>query len=259
LGPLFPKRPWDLYIEPFFGGGAVFFHLASSLFFQRWPTHAVLIDKNEELINFYRVVRGNLEELLADLRKHESTPEYYYRIRTLTPEGLTPVQRASRFLYLNKTGYNGLWRVNSKGQYNVPFGWYKKPRFLDEANLRLVSRALAQPGVHLLVGDYSLALNYAGPGTFIYLDPPYYLPKMARNPFYTRDRFGVKDQIRLAKIFRELDSRGCLLMMSNSDTPFIRQLYAGYDIRTVYTRYGINRLESPRRQISELVIRNYRN
>ena len=255
--PLFPKRPWDLYIEPFVGGGAVFFHLASSLFFHLGPTRAVLIDKNEELINFYKVLRDNLEELLADLRRHEMTPEYYYRIRALNPEELTPVQRASRFLYLNRAGYRGLWRLNSKGQNNVAFGWKKNSKVVNETNLRLVSRILARPEILLLHGDYSLALDYARPGTFVYLDPPYYRPKTARNAIYTSDGFDVADQIRLAKVFRELDRRGCLLMMSNSDTPFIRQLYAGYDIRVVYTKYPINRFENRRAQITELVIRNY--
>jgi len=256
FGPLFPKKPWDLYIEPFLGSGALFLYLVSSLFFHLWPCGAVLIDKNPELMNFFTVVRDNLEELLADLRRHENTPEYFYRMRALNPEQLTPVQRASRFLYLNKTSYGG------KGQ---SFGRIPKPRFLDEANLRLVSRALARPGVYLLQGDYKLALFWAGPGAFVYLDPPYHLLKAARNLYYTRaeaplaaleDGFDENDQRRLAEVFRELDRRGCLVMLSNSDTPFIRELYAGYDMRVVYARYTINRGNSWAR-VPELVIRNY--
>jgi len=246
--PLFPKGPWDLYIEPFVGGGAVFFHLL--------PLRAVLIDNNEELINFYMVVRDNLEELLVDLRKHENTAEYYYRIRALKPEELTPVERASRFLYLNKTGYNGLWRVNGKGQHNVPFGRYKNPKIVDEPNLRQVSRALAR--AEILLGDFSLAMNYAKPGTFVYFDPPYHpLSETARFTSYTRDGFDEDDQRRLADVFRQLDRKGCLVMLSNSDTPFIRDLYAGYDIQVVYAKRAINCRGDGRGPITELVIRNY--
>lgn len=245
---LFPKRPWDLYVEPFVGGGAVFFHLT--------PPRAVLIDNNEELINFYRVVRDELEALLQDLRKHENTADYYYRIRALDPSKLTAVERASRFLYLNKTGYNGLWRVNSKGQHNVPFGRYKNPNIVDEPNLRLVSRALSQAEIRL--GDFSLALDHARPGAFVYLDPPYHpLSETARFTGYTKDGFGEDDQRRLAEVFRELDRRGCLVMLSNSDTPFIRELYAGYDIQVVYARRAINCRADGRGPITELVIRNY--
>ena len=246
--PLFPTKPWDLYVEPFVGGGAVFFHLL--------PRRAVLIDNNEELINFYRVVRDNLEELLVDLRKHENTAEYYYRIRALKPEELTPVERASRFLYLNKTGYNGLWRVNGKGQHNVPFGRYKNPKIVDEPNLRQVSRALAQ--AEIILGDFSLVLDYARPGTFVYLDPPYHpLSETARFTSYTREGFDENDQRRLADVFRQLDRMGCLVMLSNSDTPFIRDLYATYDIQVVYAKRAINCRGDGRGPITELVIRNY--
>lgn len=245
---LFPRETWDLYIEPFVGGGAVFFHLL--------PRRAVLIDDNEELINFYLVVRDSLEELLQDLRKHQNTRDYYYRIRALNPAELTPVERASRFLYLNKTGYNGLWRVNAKGQHNVPFGRYKNPKIVDEPNLRLVSLSLSR--AEILLGDFSLALNYARPRTFVYLDPPYHpLSETARFTSYTKEGFDAEDQRRLAEVFRELDRRGCLVMLSNSDTPFIRDLYAGYDIRVVYAKRAINCRGDGRGPITELVIRNY--
>ena len=258
LGALFPKEPWDLYIEPFLGSGAVFFHLVSSLFFHRGPTQAVLIDKNPELINFYRVLRDNPEELLIDLRRHENTPEYFKRMRALNPKELTPVQRASRFLYLNAASFGGLWEESNSGRLHVPYG-HRKRLGIDEANLRLVSKILARPEVYLVQGDYRLALFWAGPGTFIYLDPPYYPVSSHGQVRYTRDDFVVGGQMRLAKVFRELDRRGCLVMLSNSDTPFIRQLYAGYDIRRIYTRYSINRWETRRRLKPELVIRNYRN
>ena len=134
--PLLPKNAYRLYIEPFVGGGALFFHLL--------PSKVILIDNNKEIINFYLAVCDNLEQLLQDLKKHETTAEYYYRLRAIDAEILSPVERASRFLYLNKTAYNGLWRVNSSGKHNVPFGRYKNPRIVDEQNLRLVSKALKQ-------------------------------------------------------------------------------------------------------------------
>ncbi|SHE99390.1 DNA adenine methylase [Desulfofundulus australicus DSM 11792] len=245
--PLFPKE-YSLYVEPFVGGGAVFFHLL--------PPRAVLIDSNDELINFYLVVRDDLEALLQDLKRHENTAEYYYRIRALDPDQLTPVERASRFLYLNKTGYNGLWRVNSRGQHNVPFGRYKNPKIVDEPNLRLVSGALKK--AEIICDDFSQVLDCAAPGAFVYLDPPYHpLSETANFTSYTPDAFGEDDQRRLAEVFRELDRRGCLVMLSNSDTPFIRELYKNYDIQVVYAKRAINCRADKRGPISELVIRNY--
>ncbi|AEG16007.1 DNA adenine methylase [Desulfofundulus kuznetsovii DSM 6115] len=246
--PLFPKREYSLYVEPFVGGGAIFFHLL--------PPRAVLIDSNDELINFYLVVRDNLEALLQDLRRHENTAEYYYRIRALDPGQLTPVERASRFLYLNKTGYNGLWRVNSQGKHNVPFGRYKNPKIVDEPNLRLVSEALKR--AEIICGDFSRVLDCADRGAFVYLDPPYHpLSETANFTSYTPDAFGEDDQRRLAEVFRELDRKGCLVMLSNSDTPFIRELYKNYDIQVVYAKRAINCRADKRGPISELVIRNY--
>lgn len=247
--PLFPKEKFDLYLEPFVGGGAVFFHLL--------PGKAILIDSNPELVNFYRVVRDSLPELCADLAKHKNDREYYYRTRALDPETLSPVERASRFLYLNKTGYNGLWRVNRKGKHNVPFGRYKNPKILDEENLRLVSLALMR--AEIVCGDFSLVLEYACPSAFVYLDPPYQpLSDTANFTSYTADSFGKEDQERLAKLFRELDAKGCMVMLSNSDTPLVRELYAGYDIQVVRARRAINCRADRRGPVSELVIRNYR-
>jgi len=237
-----------LYIEPFVGGGAVYFHLL--------PLVAILIDNNPELINFYIIVRDELHALLADLEKHKNNKEYYYSIRALDPDKMDAVSRASRFLYLNKTGYNGLWRVNKKGKHNVPFGRYKNPRIVDEENLLQVSRALQY--TEIILGDFSKALDFASPGTFIYLDPPYHpLSETANFTSYTSNSFGADDQRRLAEVFKQLDERGCKVMLSNSDTPFIRELYKGYDIKVVYARRAINCYAEKRGPISELVIRNY--
>jgi len=226
------------------------------VFFHLLPRRAVLIDSHQELINFYVVVRDRLAELVQDLRKHENTRDYYYHIRALDPAQLGAVARASRFLHLNKTGYNGLWRVNARGQHNVPFGRYKNPRVLDEANLQQVSQTLRR--AELVCDDFSRVLERATAGTFVYLDPPYHpLSETASFTGYTAEAFGRADQERLAQVFRELDRRGCLLMLSNSDTPFIRELYAGYDIQVVYARRAISCVSDRRGPIRELVVRNY--
>lgn len=246
--PLFPKEPFGLYIEPFVGGGAVFFHLA--------PSKAVLIDNNPELINFYLVVRDEAELLIEDLKKHRNTKDYYYAMRALDSANLDRVRRASRFLYLNKTAYNGLWRVNKNGRHNVPFGRYKNPKILDEENLRKVSAALK--GAEVVLGDFSYCLNFAEEGAFVYLDPPYQpVSRTASFTGYTAESFGEEDQRRLSAVFRKLDEMGCRVMLSNSDTPFVRQLYQGYDIQVVYARRAINSKPDKRGPVTELVIRNY--
>lgn len=226
------------------------------MFFHLLPARAVLTDNNPEIINFYRVVRDRLEALIQDLGRHRNQKEYYYQVRALDPKQLDPVQRASRFLYLNRTAYNGLWRVNRKGQYNVPFGRYKNPRILDAENLTLVSQALKR--AEIMEGDFSLVREYAIPGAFIYLDPPYQpLSDTAKFTSYTADAFTQADQERLAELFRELDGRKCLLMLSNSDTPLVRKLYSGYHLQLVRARRAINCRADRRGPISEVVIRNY--
>lgn len=247
FGPLFPDQ-YNLYIEPFLGGGAVFFYLA--------PAHAVLIDNNPELINFYKVVQQNLESLIADLGQHQNNSEYYYSIRALNPAELNPVARASRFLYLNKTGFNGLFRLNRSGKFNVPFGRYKNPQYINQANLQTVSEQLQR--AMIIHGDFTLATQYAVPGSFVYLDPPYHpLSKTALFTSYTQESFTENDQMRLAATFRDLDRKGCWLMQSNSDTPLIHELYQGFDIRKVTARRAINSKADRRGVVSELVIRNY--
>jgi len=247
--PLFPDRI-DSLVEPFVGGGAVFFHLR--------PRQAVLSDNNEELINFYLVVKNKLESLLLDLRRHKNTAEYYYQVRALEPDSLTDVQRASRFLYLNKTGYNGLWRVNRKGRHNVPYGRYKNPKIADEENLRKVSAVLQ--GAEIKCADFSHVLDIARRGMFVYMDPPYHpLSDTANFTSYTAESFREEDQRRLAGVFQELDRRGCLVMLSNSDNAFIRELYVDYNITVVTAKRAINCWPEGRGPITELVIRNYGN
>lgn len=247
MKPLFPKS-FVTYLEPFLGGGAVFFDMQ--------PTSSVLIDNNFELINFYLVVKEEINGLMRDLRRHKNTPEYYYYIRSLNPEKMDELSRASRFLYLNKTAYNGLWRVNKQGKHNVPFGWYKKPCYIDENNLRMVSSVLKEAVI--VCDDFSKVLERSVPDAFIYMDPPYYpLTRTANFTSYTSESFNIDDQKRVAAVFRELDSRGCKVMLSESDTDFIRKLYKFYDIKTVYAKRAISCRGDRRGYVTELIIRNY--
>jgi DNA adenine methylase len=247
LRPLYPKR-FNLYLEPFVGGGAVFFDLR--------PDNALLLDSNFELINFYQVVKNNLDELLHDLEKHRNEKIYYYEVRSLDSTQMGSIERASRFLFMNKTCFNGLWRVNKKGKFNVPFGGYKNPNFRDRENLYMVSVALQNTEV--ICDDFSSVLEYATPGSFVYLDPPYHpLSDTSNFTSYTKDSFGKEEQIRLADVFRELDERNCNVMLSNSDTEFIWSLYKDFDITVVYARRTINSKGNKRGPVSELVIRNY--
>lgn len=245
--PLFPRN-FSGYAEPFLGGGAVFFELR--------PKNSILIDSNFDLINFYLVVKNNCDRLIEYLRNHKNTPEYYYEIRKIDPNSLDDVSRASRFLYLNKTGYNGLWRVNTKGEFNVPFGSYRRPKIVDKQNLFLVSKALQD--VTLLCADFEVVEDYIKPGDFVYFDPPYHpLTKTARFTRYTEQSFGENEQIRLSKLFSRLDKIGCLLMLSNSDTPLTRRLYRKYNIATVQARRPINCRPDMRGYVNEIVVRNY--
>ncbi len=246
--PLLPRCALRRYAEPFVGGGAVFFRLL--------PENGVLIDKNEELINFYCALRDSAGALIGHARRHRNDRNYYLSVRAMNPADLDPLERASRFLYLNKAGYNGLWRVNSQGKHNVPFGRYENPRIVDEANLRLVSEALKT--ATLVAGDFQRVLDYATPGVFVYLDPPYHpVSQTANFTSYTAGSFNEADQRRLAEVFRKLDERGCLVMVSNSDTEFIRREYAGYGIQVVKARRAINCRGDRRGPVRELVIRNY--
>ncbi len=244
--PLLPKR-FDLYIEPFVGSGALFFHLL--------PSKAVLIDLNFDVVNFYNVVKTNVEELIKDLKKHKNTSEYYYMMRAQDPSKMSPVERASRFLYLNKTAYNGLWRVNKNGEFNVPFGKYKNPKILDEKHLRDVSTVLSD--VSVIFGDFSLVLDYAKPNTFIYFDPPYHPISKTSNFTNYAGEFRAEEQVRLAECFKLLDKKGCLLMLSNSNTPLVRHLYANYDVKIVHARRMINSKKDGRGAIEEVVVRNF--
>lgn len=265
LDPLFPAR-FARYHEPFLGGGAVFFHLVP----QR-QTPAYLSDLNEDLVNFYRVLRDETEAFLREVRvlaeeyarrDEEGRKEMYYRWRNADREpafsSWSQLRRAVRFYFLNKTAYNGLYRTNRRGHFNVPWGRYKKPALYIPESLRraaLVLRAYVQ---RLSVEPFDQALERAQAGDFVYLDPPY-VPLSSTSNFtaYTKEGFGPGDQKRLADLCRDLDRRGVLFMLSNSDTPVVRDLYQGFDIRQVWARRSINAYGDGRGPVAEVVVRNY--
>lgn len=258
FAPFFPTSI-SSYSEPFLGGGAVFFHLKA-----RFPKmRAALRDNNAELINCYQVVRDNVKELMLRLDEHlelfraQGEP-YYYEVRQHKPSGT--IERAGRMIFLNKTCYNGLWRVNGKGQFNVPIGSYRpdKVTLYDRANLPAASRALEE--VDLAVQDFRKTLAAAHEGDFVYVDPPYYpLSRTANFTSYTQEDFGQAEQEELADLFAAAARRGAKLMLSNSDTSITRHLYARFDLqtRTVQARRAVNCNGAKRGRISELVVRNY--
>jgi DNA adenine methylase len=256
LEPLFPKKI-ERYIEPFVGSGAVFFFIV-----QKYkPKEIVLADVNTELITTYQIIQNDVERLIIELRQHEEYhrvigKKYYLDIRSANPSKLKPLEVAARFIYLNKTCFNGLYRVNSKGQFNVPMGSYKNPSILQEDKLRFASKLLQ--GVVIKLLSFEKVLEYAKKGDFVYLDPPYYpLKKTSSFTSYTKENFLEKEQHNLQKTFDDLTKKGCKVMESNSDTTFIRKLYADYTTRTVKANRMINSKASQRGKINEVVIVNY--
>jgi DNA adenine methylase len=243
----FPKT-FKRYFEPFVGGGAVFFHLL--------PPYAMLSDCNEELINCYQVIQQDPEKLINALKEHRNDPEYFYEVRTWDVRNLSDVQRAARLIFLNKTCFNGLYRVNSKGQFNVPFGKYKSPRICDENNLRAVSATLQNTVLNCQ--SFEQIVAQAEKGDFIYFDPPYQpISKTANFTGYTKNAFRSEDQERLALTFRKLSRRGCHVMLSNSDSEYVRDLYSKFHIETVKANRAINCKGERRGAVNELLIMNY--
>lgn len=238
---------YGVYHEPFLGGGAVFFHLL--------PARAVLSDLNPELVEAYQVVRDDVEGVIRRLRGFRNEEEFYYEVRGRDPQALTPPERVARMLYLNRTCFNGLYRLNSSGRFNVPFGRYRLPRICQTASLRAASRALA--GVELRVQPFEAVLDSAQPGDLVYLDPPYQpLSRTASFTAYTREAFDEDDQRRLAAVYRELDARGCRLMLSNSSTELVRELYGEFRIVKVQARRAINSRGAGRGLIDEVLVLN---
>ena len=245
----FPQH-YQTYYEPFLGGGAVFFHLQ--------PSHAVLTDINADLVITYRCVRDNLEELITLLQAHQQrhNSEYYYDVRNY--HNGTDLTKAARFIYLNKTCFNGLYRVNSQGKFNVPVGKYKNPGICQEEVLRVASLALQK--VEIKQANFAEVLNYAtGTNDFVYFDPPYYpLNKTSNFTAYSNFCFDENQQIKLRDIFIELAHKGVKVMLSNSDCPLIRDLYSDFNVHTISAARSINSNAQKRGKITEVLVTSYR-
>jgi DNA adenine methylase len=239
----------ETYYEPFVGGAAVFLALAEAKRFRR----AIITDKNAQLINLYTVVRDDLVKLLKKLEslQEQTSEDEYYAIRA--QRGGTKIERAARLIYLNKTGYNGLYRVNSSGGFNVPYGRYKRPKIYDPE--RLTIAAVALQGVTIEVRDFEDACAEAKRGDAVYLDPPY-LPVSKTSSFsaYHSDAFGLPEHERLAKFFAKLVKRGVSAILSNSATPETRALYKPFKCSDVSVRRPINSVASRRGAVSELLV-----
>lgn len=250
-----PQKLTGTYYEPFLGGGAVLFHLQ--------PKKAIVNDFNTELINAYKVVRDNVDELIEDLSKHKNTADYFYNIRSLdrSPdfENLSKVQRASRLIYLNKTCYNGLFRVNSNNEFNTPFGNYKNPNIVNEPVLRAVSNYLNSADITFLNGDFEKAVKGIRKGAFIYFDPPY-MPISSSSSFtgYTLDGFSQDDQTRLRNLCIKLKERGIKFLLSNSTAPYILELYKDeelFKIEYVGAKRAINSVGNSRGEVKEVLVK----
>jgi DNA adenine methylase len=247
-------REYGTYYETFLGAAAVLFDLQ--------PSRSIINDTNSELINCYNVIKNLSTDLIEDLKKHQNAKEYFYSIREMDRNGsfgnLSPVERASRIIFLNKTCFNGLFRVNSHGQFNAPFGKYKEPKIVNAEIILAVSQYLNNNDVTILNTDFAQALLDAQRNDFIYLDPPYY-PLSDTSSFtgYNPNQFGRSEQIRLCNLFNELTTRGCKVMLSNSASPFIEDLYRDYNIIRLKANRNINSNGNGRKKIDEFLILNY--
>jgi DNA adenine methylase len=246
-----PRGSVDRYIEPFLGSGAVFFHVKAMV----EPRRALLWDNNRELIDAFKAVQQDVDQVIRLLSQYreQHSKDFFLAMRGKTPSSLAA--KAARLIYLNKTCFNGLYRVNSRGIFNVPFGRYKNPGIFNEAWLRQAAAQLA--GAKIEAEDFRLLELEVKKHDFIYFDPPYH-PRSKTSYFtaYTRDLFGQAEQEKLAALYRALDRKGCLLMLSNSDTPLVRELYKNFDIREVSARRSINSRADRRGPICELVVLN---
>ncbi len=243
----------NTYYEPFVGGGAVFFDLM--------PRNAVLSDMNAELVTTYNVIKNNVEGLICSLKKHRYEKEYFLKVRAKKIDKLSDVEIASRFIFLNRTCFNGLYRVNSKGEFNVPFGAYENPRICDAENLRRVSQALQ----HAVIKkeNYAHVLERAKKGDFIYFDPPYHpLSATASFTSYTANGFTAEDQVKLRDIFVTLHKRGCFVMLSNSSADFIKKIYneikdSKIKINEIDAGRMVNSQAKGRGKVKEVLVINY--
>lgn len=254
LMPLLPQR-FTTYCEPFLGGGA--------MLFCRQPQKAIVNDINADLILMYEVIRDDVEALINELETHKNEPDHFYEVRDWDRNRdfynkLTNTQKAARIIYLNKTCYNGLFRVNSAGEFNTPFGNYKKPNIVNAPTLRAVSNYFRKSEINFSCRNYAEVLAEIPKASFVYLDPPYDpISDTANFTGYSRGGFSREDQIRLRECCDDLNCRGIKFMLSNSSTDFIREQYAQYNITIVQAKRAINSDAAKRGQVNEVVVRNY--
>ena len=258
LGELRSYMPetYGRYFEPFVGGGALFFDLA--------PEQAVINDFNEELINAYRQIKNNPAELINLLIKHKenNSKDYYLALRSADRDGrisrMTGVERAARILYMLRVDFNGLYRVNCKNQFNVPYGRYKNPKIVDVDLLYQISEYLNENDIEILQTDFAEAVKDAQTGDFVYFDPPY-IPLNETSSFtsYTHEGFSYEEQVRLRNTFKELTERGVYAMLSNSSSPLVEELYKDFNIYFVEAQRTNGAKSSSRGKISEIIVTNY--
>jgi DNA adenine methylase len=244
-------KSYNCYFEPFIGGGALLFGTQTK--------NAVISDINSELINAYITIRDDVESLICSLNNHKNEEDYFYEVRSLQVSNLNKIERAARFIYLNKTCFNGLYRENSKGQFNSPFGRYKNPNISDQDNLRLVSIYLNSSNIEIYNQDYEETIKKAKRGDFIYFDPPYYpLTSTANFTKYAKGDFTPDNQKELASVFKRLDKKGCFVMLSNSNTDFIKDLYKDYPLIEIEATRFINcKADRRGKGLFEVLIKNY--
>ena len=254
LVPLLPEKI-SIYCEPFVGGGALLFDLQ--------PKTAYVNDINNELIHVYEIIKNDVETLIATLYQFKNEVSYFYAVRDWDRDkamysSLTAIEKAARILYLNKTCYNGLFRVNNAGEFNTPFGNYRNPNIVNAPTLRAVSSYLNTATIHLTSIDYAEVLQSLPKGAFVYLDPPYD-PVSDTSSFtgYAKGGFSRDEQIRLRECCDELHKRKIKFMLSNSATDFIKEQYANYHITIVQAKRAINSDATKRGGVDEVVVRNY--
>ena len=258
LGKLISYMPetYNRYFEPFVGGGALFFDLA--------PEKAVIHHLHEELINAYYQIKENPSSLIDLLLEHKenNSKDYYLELRAADRDGrisrMTGVERAARILYMLRVDFNGLYRVNSKNQFNVPYGRYKNPKIVDVDLLYQISEYLNENDVEILQTDFAEAVKDAQTGDFVYFDPPY-IPLNETSSFtsYTHEGFSYEEQIRLRNTFKELTERGVYAMLSNSSSPLVEELYKDFNIYFVEAQRTNGAKSSSRGKISEIIVTNY--
>ncbi|HEL1601746.1 TPA: DNA adenine methylase [Streptococcus suis] len=247
---------YNSYFEPFIGGGAVFFELI--------PKKAIINDFNIELINCYRQIKDNPQKLIELLVEHQknNSKDYYLELRSVDRDdrihAMTDTERAARIMYMLRVDFNGLYRVNSKNQFNVPYGRYKNPKIVDSDLILSISQYLNKNNIEILTGDFEKAVEDVGDGDFVYFDPPY-IPLSETSAFtsYTHEGFSYEDQVRLRDVFRKLDKKGAYVMLSNSSSPLVEELYKGFNVHKVEATRTNGAKASSRGKISEFIVTNY--